>query len=59
MSTPDPILAMVEDRLHEVGVDMAALGFDLRRVQVQEGPDHEPDKRRYTFQLEFKRVVQQ
>lgn len=53
--TTDPLMSMLIERMHSVGVDMGALGFDLRNVQVKEGPDYEDNRRRVTLELVFRR----
>lgn len=53
--TTDPLMGMLIERMHSVGTDMAALGFDLRNVQVKEGADDEDNRRRLTVEMEFRR----
>lgn len=53
--TNDPLLEMLIERMHTVGIDMAALGFGLRSVQVKEGADDEDNRRRMTVEMEFRR----
>lgn len=48
-------IRLVRDRLHEIGVECQDLGFDFRSIDIKEGPDREPGRRRYTIELVFKR----
>lgn len=54
-ATTDALMGMLIERMTSVGTDMSALGFDLRNVQVKEGPDYEDNKRRITVELVFRR----
>lgn len=54
-ATTEALTAMLEERLRSVGYDMGKLGFNLRSVQVKEGPDREENRRRVTVELVFRR----